>query len=326
MTGPDDGAGGAGMRRIVGPVRAIGEAMVEMAPVEGGLYRRGFAGDTFNTIWHLARWSGGAVEAGFVTRVGMDAVSAAFLAEMARDGLAVAGVSRDPALRMGLYVIELEGVERSFHYWRDTSAARHLADDPAALAAALAGAGLVHLSGITLAILSPAARETLFAALAEVRRGGGVVSFDPNIRLRLWASVAEMRDCMARMLEVTDIALPSLDDERTHFGDAVAEATVARMARAGVGEVVVKDGPAAVTLWQGGDTVTRATPAVTGIRDTTGAGDAFNAGYLAARVAGGGGLAAVRAGQAMAATVLRHHGARATKEAVAAMPAVTAFL
>ena len=57
---------------------------------------------------------------------------------------------------MGLYLIELEGAERSFHYWRSTSAARHLADDPGGLGAGLAGAGMVHLSGITLAILPPA--------------------------------------------------------------------------------------------------------------------------------------------------------------------------
>ena len=47
------------MRRIgQGGVRAIGEAMVEMAPVGEGLYRRGFAGDTFNTAWHMAQWLG----------------------------------------------------------------------------------------------------------------------------------------------------------------------------------------------------------------------------------------------------------------------------
>jgi 2-dehydro-3-deoxygluconokinase len=221
---------------------------------------------------------------------------------------------------MGLYLIELTGVERSFHYWRDTSAARGLADDPAALAQALKGVGLVHLSGITLAILPPPARETLFQALASHRAQGGLVAFDPNIRARLWPSPEEMRQTLSRMLTLTDIALPSLDDETTHFGDLDAAATIARMAAAGVGEVVVKDGAGPVTLGLDGKATPLPTPPVDGIRDTTGAGDAFNAGYLAARVMGHDAPSAVTAGQRLAAVVLAHFGARATKAAVSALP------
>ena len=309
------------MRPIPRPsVRAIGEAMVEMAPVGNGLYRRGFAGDTFNTAWHMARWLGKRAEVGMITRVGQDALSDAFVAGMAADGLSIAGIMRDPSRPMGLYMIELDGVERSFHYWRDTSAARHLADDGVALARALDGVGLAHLSGITLAILSPPARETLFAVLSDFRAGGGIVSFDPNIRPRLWSSPAEIRDTLSRMLSGCDIALPSLDDERAHFGDADAPSVVARMAQLGVAEVVVKDGGGPVTLSAGGTVTVFPTPPLASIVDTTGAGDGFNAGYLAARVTGSDAAACVAAGQRMAAAVLAQHGALAPKEAVAALP------
>jgi hypothetical protein len=132
---------------------------------------------------------------------------------MSADGLDVAGVARDRERSMGLYLIELDGVERSFHYWRESSAARRLADDPAALAEALRGAGLIHLSGISLAILPAGARETLFRALAEARSSGAVVSFDPNVRARLWSSEAEIRETIGRMLALADVALPSFDDE-----------------------------------------------------------------------------------------------------------------
>lgn len=309
------------MKPVLSPsVRTIGEAMVEMAPQGDGLYRRGFAGDTFNTAWHMARWLGGRADVGLVTRLGQDSLSDAFVAEMAEDGMRVDGISRDPARRMGLYLIELTGVERSFHYWRDTSAARGLADDPVVLAQALSGAGLVHLSGITLAILSSPARETLFRALALVRARGGVVAFDPNLRPRLWPSSNEMRRVVSRMLGLTDIALPSLDDEAAQFGDRDATATVARMTSAGVGEVVVKNGAGAVTLGLGGQVTALPTPPVVGIRDTTGAGDAFNAGYLAARVMGQGAGPAVAAGQGLAGLVLARFGARADRDAIAALP------
>ena len=112
-------------------VVSIGEAMVELAPVGEGLFRRGFAGDTYNTAWHMAQLLGGRAEVGFATRVGQDSLSDSFVAGLQADGLSIAGVGRDAARTMGLYLIELDGVERRFHYWRGASAARGLADDPA---------------------------------------------------------------------------------------------------------------------------------------------------------------------------------------------------
>lgn len=301
-------------------VRAIGEAMIEMAPVGDGLYRRGFAGDTFNTAWHMAQWLGPRAEVGMLTRVGQDRLSNAFLDEMAQDGMLLTGISRDPVRGLGLYMIELDGVERSFHYWRDSSAARLLADDAGFLTRALEGVGLVHLSGITLAILSPAARDTLCAVLADFRAQGGTVSFDPNIRPRLWSSMEVLRQTVTRMLSLCDIALPSLDDERAHFGDRSAEATLDRLSRVGVAEIVVKDGDGPVLVQVDGQRVTVPTPALGSIRDTTGAGDAFNAGYLAGRMLGHDALPSVGLGQRMAGVVLGHFGARAPKEAIAALP------
>jgi 2-dehydro-3-deoxygluconokinase len=288
--------------------------MLELAPVGDGRYRKSFAGDTFNTVWHMAQLLGTAAELGYVTRVGQDKLSDAFVEELTADGLGTSGVSRDPERTMGLYLIELDGVERSFHYWRSVSAARRLADDRDWLARAVDQAGLIHLSGITLAILPPEGRE-----LAEARTAGAVVSFDPNIRPRLWASGEEIRHTMATMLSLTDIAVPSFDDEATHWSDATPEATVARFAAVGVREVVVKNGAGAVTFLSDGQTGSVATPPVQDIRDTTGAGDAFNAGYLAARLAGKPAERAIAAGQKMAAEVIRTFGARAAKERVRAM-------
>lgn len=301
-------------------VCAIGEAMIELAPAQGGLYRRGFAGDTFNTAWHMAQWLGPRARVGLVSRVGTDSLSQAFAAELQADGLDTSGLARDPERRMGLYLIELDGVERSFHYWRDTSAARRLADDPAALDRALDGAGLIHLSGITLAILAPEARERLFAALTRARAQGAQVSFDPNIRPRLWSSAEEIRATIGRMLGLTDIGLPSFDDEAQHWGDASPQATLQRFAAQGVAEVAVKNGAGATGFLAQGLAGECPTPAVEGIRDTTGAGDAFNAGYLGARLMGQGPQAAIAAGQRLAAVVLQTYGARADKAVLAALP------
>ncbi len=303
---------------------AVGEAMLELAPVGDGIYRRGYAGDTFNTAWHMAQLLGPAAAVGFVTRIGSDALSEAFAAEMSADGIDISGVSRDAQRGMGLYLIELDGVERSFHYWRDRSAARLLADDPQALARALDAAGLIHLSGITLAILSDKARDTLFGVLADARRAGAIVSFDPNIRPRLWSSPAEIRSAMQRMLSTTDIALPSFDDETAHWNDPAPGDTIERFVTCGVREVVLKNGPGTVHFHADGRHETCETPKVSQIRDTTGAGDAFNAGYLSARLMGCTPRRAIAAGQKLSAEVIGHFGARAPKETVKAMaPHVT---
>ena len=226
----------------------IGEAMVEFAALGDDLYRRGFAGDTLNTCWHLAQLLKGQARVGYATRIGADAFSQAFVDFLGLHGLDAAHVQRDAERAMGLYVISLAGAERSFSYWRDASAARRLADDPGRLAAAMANAALIHVSGITLAVIGAAGRRRLFAALAEARAAGAVVSFDPNVRLRLWTDVAELRAASAAMCAATDIALPSFDDEALVWGDADPDATLSRFAAAGVEEIVVKNGAGEVAL------------------------------------------------------------------------------
>ena len=289
---------------------AVGEAMIEMAEAGEGIYRKGFAGDTFNTAWHMAQIPDAKLMVRFVTKVGTDDLSNAFVAGLQADGLDTSGVAQIAERSMGMYMIELDGAERSFYYWRNASAARLLAEDEDWLAQLLHNAGLVHVSGITLAILQPDARERLISALTLARTQGARVSFDPNVRPMLWSSCDETLDAMGRMLGVTDIALPSFDDEAALWGDTTPHDTINRIKNAGVAEVVVKNGAAAVTSWDGDQLAEVPCKPVSGIRDTSGAGDAFNAGYLAARLKGFTPVDAIASGQVMSATVLQHFGAR----------------
>ena len=103
-------------------------------------------------------------------------------------------------------------------------------------------AALIHVSGITLAIIEAKGRRNLLAALAKARAGGAIVSFDPNLRRKLWPDEATLRAAMIEMFETCDIALPSFDDERALWGDADPKASAARFAALGVGEIVVKNG------------------------------------------------------------------------------------
>jgi 2-dehydro-3-deoxygluconokinase len=304
------------LRFNAGKTIAIGEAMVEMAVTGDNTYRRSFAGDTFNTAWHMSRLLGPRHKVGFATTVGADTVSDTFVNELDADGLDVSCIGRDAKHTMGLYMIELEGTERHFHYWRGQSAARHLADDLDWLTSVLWGAGLIHVSGITLAILAPDARARLWDALAQARSHGARVSFDPNLRPKLWASPAETRTEFARFLEITDIALPSFDDEAALWGDGTPEEVRGRLLSAGVTEIAIKNGAGPIVAASDGEQISVSTNAVSDIRDTSGAGDAFNAGYLAARLTGQGQRSAIAMGQRVSAKVIGHFGARIPKDLV----------
>ena len=300
-------------------VLGIGEAMVEFAPVGGDAYRRGFAGDTLNTCWHMAQLLGPHAQVGYFTRVGVDAFSDELIAFMESSRIVAHRIIRDPERTLGLYVIDLTGAERSFTYWRETSAARRLADDATGLAEATRGWGLIHVSGITLAIIGESGRKHLLEALRQARAAGAVVSFDPNVRLRLWRDASELRIATQAMLEVVDIALPSFDDEALVWGDSNPAATLSRLEQAGIAEIVVKNGAGSTAFSVAGCRGLSPTPQIASIRDTTGAGDSFNSGYLAARLMGMAPLASCQFGQRVAGEVIGHCGALAPVDALMAV-------
>ncbi len=307
-------------------VLGIGEAMVEFASTGGDAYRRGFAGDTLNTSWYLAQLMSQSGDAssrvGYYTHVGQDVFSDQLLAFMAASRLDVGRVVRAADRSLGLYVINLTGAERHFSYWRDTSAARRLADDLDGLLAATRDCGLIHVSGITLAVIGATGRRHLLEALRRARQVGTVVSFDPNVRARLWPDRTELKQAMSEILEVTDIALPSFDDEAALWGDTDPPATVSRLEQAGVREIVVKNGAGEVACSWAGQREALDTPPVDRVIDTTGAGDSFNAGYLAARLVGMPVSQACRIGQQLAGIVIGHYGALAPVESLQDLRAV----
>ncbi|MDT8854312.1 sugar kinase [Paracoccaceae bacterium Fryx2] len=301
---------------------ALGEAMVELAPTgQTDRFALGFAGDTLNTAWYLRRLLGADWQVDYATALGTDAMSDRMAGFIAGAGLGTGRIRRLAGRSVGLYLIELAAGERSFAYWRGQSAARLLADDPAALARMLHGAGLVYLSGITLAILEGGDRDTLLRALDAARAGGALVAFDPNLRPRLWPDSATMCRAVMQAAARADILLPSHDDEAAHFGDADPEATARRYAGAGAPLVVVKNGAGAMTALDRGALSTLQPDPVPAIVDTTAAGDSFNAGFLAAHLTGRPLAQAMAEGAALAAKVIAARGAlvaAATAKAAAA--------
>ncbi|ESX50283.1 sugar kinase [Mesorhizobium sp. C416B] len=293
-------------------VASIGECMLELSGQAGPNWRMGFAGDTFNTLWALHALSGER-PATYVSAFGDDPFSQGQISFFAENGIDIGASPVIPGARPGLYAITLTGAERAFTYWRSDAAARRLASDPAALAKSLENQALVYFSGITLAILDAAARKTLLAEVSKARAAGSLVAFDPNYRPRLWQSREEAQAAILDALAVADIALPTFPDEQMLFGDSAPQATAERFGKL-VGEVVVKNGEEPALIATGGALQPVPAQHVATPVDTTGAGDSFNGGYLAARLAGHAPADAVQRAHRVAAAVVQVRGALAPFE------------
>lgn len=285
-----------------------GEAMAELRKAEAG-FAVGFAGDTFNTAVYLRRLLEPAHQVAYLTQVGQDPLSQGFLDLAEAEGIETSSIRRDPLRNLGIYSVQTDARgERSFAYWRNQSAARQLFSDAQDLEA-LAGADVLLLSGISLAILSPEARSAVLDRIALLRAKGLRFAFDSNYRPRLWEDAATARETMARAWALADIALPSVDDEMALFGDKDAAAVLSRLRGWGCREGALKCGA------EGPLPIDPATPRPEGLRpaarvvDTTAAGDSFNAGWLAAHARGLDATACMAQGHALAAHVVGQPGA-----------------
>ncbi|MDJ0638567.1 MAG: sugar kinase [Paracoccaceae bacterium] len=291
------------MKRLL----AIGECMIELAPDAAGKFDMGFAGDTFNTAWYARRLAGDQISVGYLSAVGDDEPSHRMTAFMEDAGIKP-HLAKRVGRSVGLYMISLKNGERSFSYWRDSSAARTLADDLTVLPDLQAG-DVAYFSGITLAVLPAAGRRTLLDVLSKARGDGIQIAFDPNLRPRLWSDSQTMCDWIMQAASVSDIALPSFEDEQTFFGDTNPAKTADRYSAAGVTTVIVKDGPRDVLIrYAGREELVPNDPARTVI-DTTAAGDSFNAGYLVAKLQEHPDASAVAEGCAVARKVIAARGA-----------------
>lgn len=286
-------------------IAAIGEAMIELS-MKGEEAMVRVAGDTLNTAIYLKR-SAPDLQVDYVTRVGTDAFSDRIVAAMEAEDIGIQSVERDPEGTPGLYAIttDVRG-ERSFAYWRDTSAARKMFVTPDGPDfSALRPYDVIYTSAITLAIMSAATRSALLDYLRTFRQGGGRVVFDSNYRPRLWEDQETARHVIAAMWALCDIALPSIDDEMELTGetaDTVADRFLA-MGRSGA----LKRGEIGPLCLETGTCGTY--PAALRVVDTTAAGDSFNGAYLAAVLTGAPQSDALRAGHDLASRVIAHRGA-----------------
>lgn len=279
-----------------------GEAMVELASAgANNSYHQGFAGDTYNTAIYLAR-AGQRVD--YLTRLGDDRFSDAIVRQLEEEGVGTAAVLRIAGRKPGLYLIgnDAQG-EREFYYWRESSPAREIFEQPLTPPSCQ----VFYFTGITLAVTRNGI-ENLKELLGRLKQQGATIAFDPNYRPALWDSHAQARDYYREILPYCSMVFPTLDDECALWGiDTPQESASMYMGR-GASEIAVKGADLVAHAFCEEQIVQRKAEMVRAI-DTTGAGDSFNAAYLAARLQGASLESALAAGQQLAAKVVQHRGA-----------------
>ncbi|OAF09992.1 ketodeoxygluconokinase [Bradyrhizobium centrolobii] len=296
-------------------VACIGECMVELRQAQGrqsagqggGLYSRGFGGDTLNTAVYLARLE---VKVDYFTALGDDALSEEMVAAWAAEGVGTRRVLRLPGKLPGLYMIQTDAKgERQFFHWRDSAAARRLMDLPETdeILNSLMSYDIIYLSAITLSIYDAAGRERLFGAIKRARLLGTRFVFDTNFRARGWPDRDVAREVFTAAFATADIVLTSTEDLLALYpGESHADL----MARIPSPELVFRlTEPVSLLRFSGGTSEVRAEPMTKPVVDTTAAGDSFAAAYIAARLAGSDPVEAARAGHRLASLVICYPGA-----------------
>lgn len=293
-------------------VALIGECLIELSGTPFGALHQTFGGDSLNTALYLVRLARSTVEVKYVTVVGTDALSDGMVQRWQAEGIDTTLTLRDPTRLPGLYLIQVDARgERTFFYWRKESAARTLLRHPgyAHVAGALAEADLIYLSGISLAILADDDRLNLLEQLTRLAAGGTAIAFDTNYRPALWTSADSARAASSSIFPATRLLFVTYDDEQRLWGDSSPEATLTRLHAAKAAFVVIKLGAAGCLFSDGAAVMKIAATPVAMVTDTTAAGDAFNAGFLAAWLKDHSPEECCWTGNALAGAVIQHRGA-----------------
>ena len=297
---------------------AIGEALVELnQPKDGAPFVQGFGGDTSNAMIAAARLG---ADAAYFTGIGADRFGQALTELWLKEGVDASRIVVNGGAHTGLYFVTHSEQGHEFSYMRAGSAASRISETDLPVDR-IRETKILHISGISQAI-SSSATDAAFAAIDIAHDAEQLVSYDPNLRLKLWP-LRRARAIIHEAMRACDIALPGLDDAEALTGLRDPDAIASFYLDLGARVVVVKMG-------RGGALV--ATPKEReriyshGVKavDATGAGDCFDGAFLAEYVRHGDPFAAARFANVAAALSTLGYGAvaplprRADVEAVMA--------
>lgn len=254
-------------------ILAIGEPLMELSESTEGRYIAGFGGDTSNFIIAASRQ--GALTS-YQTAVGDDTFGSKFLKLWDQEKVNTSLVKVDSEHHTGLYFISYGEQGHEFTYHRAGSAASYLSEKDIK-EETFKDIQYLHVSGITQAI-SNSACDAVFKAVQYAQENGVIVTYDPNLRLKLW-SLERARAIIHGTLPYVDIFLPSLDDVTSLSGLDNPDDIVDFYLDMGVKMVVLKVGKEGAIVATQQKRIHVSGFSVEAI-DATGAGDTFDGAFV----------------------------------------------
>ena len=292
-------------------VVTCGEAMALLIAQQTGpledvqSFTRATAGAELNVAIGLARLG---LRVGYISRVGDDSWGRQLMATLEAENIIRERVRVDSRYPTGLMLKSLtpDGSDPTIEYYRKGSAASHmdLSDLPEPDAFA---ARHLHLTGISPA-LSKSTCELITHMAQGARERGQTVSFDPNLRPRLWSSQETMVTTLNELARHADWVLPGLAEGLILTGQETPEGIADFYLRLGAKAVIIKLGVKGAFYADGSVSANIAGVPVPRVVDTVGAGDGFAVGIISARLEGMSWPEAVARGNQIGARVVQYPG------------------
>lgn len=263
--------------------------------------QQGFGGAESNVAIGLARLG---VDVGWFSKLGEDPFASRIVKTIRGEGVDVSRVVYSDEASTGMMLRELICGKVAVHYFRKHSAASTISVDDLD-EEYIRGAKILHVTGITPA-LSESCKQAVFHAVTIAKQAGVKVSFDPNLRLKLW-SIEEAREVILPLAEQADYFLPGWDELKLLY--STADATIIdQKLHALHGISIVKGKGDGNVIYENGEQVEVPFYPAEQVVDTVGAGDAFCAGFLAGIAKGLSSLEAVRIASVTGSIVVQTHG------------------
>jgi 2-dehydro-3-deoxygluconokinase len=292
-----------GLKRI----GVLGEAMGELFTHSLEHISVGIGGDTFNAAVYMAQVAK-IVQPHYFSAIGTDPFSQLFIQKCHEFDISDQFIFRDPVRSIGLYSItnDDEG-ERQFNYWRSDSAARHYLNtiSNSDVGFDWFACDALYLSGITLAIMNPNARESLLAQLSSYTQGS--IYFDDNFRPLLWQN-DDVQLWYDKMFNAANVLLLSVEDQLLVQNVTSKTELIEHLQGYRDKTIILRDGANPISLIQKGELISLEVEPVKPV-DTTAAGDSFTGTYIAMAESGADIFSAIKIASRVSGYVIQQTGA-----------------
>lgn len=258
-------------------ILGIGEALIEFVELDNGLYQQAFAGDVLNTLFYANRLG---LKCEFFSTIGKDSYSKQLRSFFDKEGIIHDNVAASATRNNGLYIVRTntEG-EPSFTFFRERSAAKQtfLLRTQEECSQIFSASRVLLFSSIGLAIFD--APERIITAIRACPKKP-LVYFDTNVRASLWKDLTDLPAMIESLSDIVDVISISKGDDAQLYEERSSTDCIEYFVSLGYKNIIVRDGENPVYFHFDGLSKSIDVEPVEKMVDATGAGDAFNAGFL----------------------------------------------